>query len=126
MKKVWVVDDDQEMTVAISLMLELLECEATSFYDARSASEALSAGVIPDLLLLDINFPEVSGLDLLEYLRRTAEWKNLPVIMLSSETADVVVDKALEMGADGYLMKPVTVEELEKIMSEAFKKHQIH
>ncbi len=125
MKKVWVIDDDQEMTVAIGLMLNLLDCEVTSFYDARSAAQKLTAGSHPDLLILDINLPEVSGMDLLEYLRRNTEWKGLPVIMLSSETADVVVDEALLKGADGYVMKPVLIEELEKVMAEAFKKHKI-
>ena len=67
--------------------------------------------------------PEVSGLDLLEFLRRRKEWKELPIIMLSSEAADSMVDKALAMGADSYLIKPVTIEELEKAMATAFQKH---
>jgi DNA-binding response OmpR family regulator len=62
---------------------------------------------------------------MLEFLRLRKEWKNLPVIMLSSEAADITVDKALELGADGYVMKPVTIEELEKVMSQAFYKHII-
>ena len=70
-----------------------------------------------------INMPEVNGLDLLEFIRRRKEWKDLPVIMLSSEAADVMVDKAMEIGADGYVMKPVTIDELEKVMSQAFYKH---
>jgi len=74
-------------------------------------------------MILDINMPEVNGLDMLEFVRRRNEWKNLPVIMLSSEAADVMVEKALQMGADSYAMKPVTIEELEKAMSQAFYKH---
>jgi two-component system chemotaxis response regulator CheY len=74
-------------------------------------------------MMLDINMPEVTGLDMLEFLRRRKEWKNLPVIMLSSEAADVMVDKAMKLGADGYVMKPVTIEELEKVMAQAFYKH---
>ena len=64
--------------------------------------------------------PEVSGLDMLEFLRRRPEWKNLPIVMLSSEAADTIVDQALELGADSYVMKPVTIEELEKAMATAF------
>ncbi len=60
---------------------------------------------------------------MLEFLRRRKEWKDLPVIMLSSEAADVMVDKALKLGADGYVMKPVTIDELEKVMSQAFYNH---
>jgi DNA-binding response OmpR family regulator len=78
---------------------------------------------MPDLIILDINLPEVSGLDMLEFLRRRPEWKNLPVVMLSLEAADTIVDRALELGADSYIMKPVTIEELEKAMATAFSNH---
>ncbi|MCE9644937.1 MAG: response regulator [Chloroflexi bacterium] len=123
MKVVWIVDDDAEMGLAVSLMLKLLDCETQHFFHPRLAAQALLAGGKPDLMILDINMPEVSGLDMLEFLRRRKEWKDLPVIMLSSEAADVTVDKAMLLGADGYVMKPVTIEELEKVMSQAFYKH---
>ncbi|MBI2757977.1 MAG: response regulator [Chloroflexi bacterium] len=124
MKHIWIVDDDEEMTGAVRLMLKLLHCEVTGFLSARLAAQALLSGQKPDLIILDINMPEVSGLDLLEYLRRQIEWNNLPVVMLSTEAADVTVDKALELGADGYVSKPVTIEELEKVLNTAFEKHQ--
>jgi CheY-like chemotaxis protein len=106
------------------MMLELLDCQVTSFLNARSAAQTLLTGKRPDMIVLDINMPEVSGLDLLEFLRRRSEWKDLPIVMLSSEAADVTVDEAMELGADGYVMKPVTLEELEKVVETAFKKRQ--
>lgn len=124
MIQVWIVDDDQEMSHAMGMMLELLDCQTRSFLHARSAAQALLTGDCPDMLVLDINMPEVSGMDLLEFLRRRPEWEDLPVIMLSSEAADVTVDEAMELGADGYVMKPVTLEELEKAIKSAFKKHK--
>jgi DNA-binding response OmpR family regulator len=124
MKQVWIVDDDQEMTRAISMMLEMLGCQVTGFLSARNAAKTLLTGVRPDLLVLDINMPEVTGMDFLEFLRRRTEWKDLPVVMLSTEAADVTVDQALELGADGYLMKPITLEELDKVMETAFQKYQ--
>ena len=123
MKEVWIVDDDEEMGSAVSLILKLLECETKTFLGARPAALALLTGKRPDLLILDINMPEVSGIDMLEFLRRRPEWKNLPIIMLSSEAADSTVDQALALGADAYAMKPVTIEELEKAMAQAFYKH---
>lgn len=125
MKQVWIVDDDEEMARAVSLMLKLLDCETKTFLGARPAAQALLAGKRPDLLILDINMPEVTGLDMLEFLRRRPEWKNLPIVMLSSEAADVTVDHALALGADAYTMKPVLIEELEKAMAQAFYKHSI-
>jgi CheY-like chemotaxis protein len=123
MRHVWIVDDDEEMSLAVGLMLNLLNCDTTSFFNVRSAVQRLLTGKMPDLIILDINLPEVSGLDMLEFLRRRPEWKNLPVVMLSSEAADSIVDKALELGADSYVMKPVTIEELEKAMATAFSNH---
>jgi len=124
MKQAWIVDDDQEMSNAISMMFMLLDFETTCFLNARSAAQTLLSGKHPDMMVLDINMPEVSGLDLLEFLRRRKEWKELPIIMLSTEAADVTVDRAISLGADGYITKPVTLEELEKTVSTAFKKYQ--
>lgn len=123
MRQVWVVDDDEEMNRAIGLMLKMLDCEVTSFHNARSVAQRLLTGKTPQLLILDINMPEISGLDLLEFLRRRSEWKGLPIVILSSEAADSMVDKALQLGADAYIMKPVTVEELERAMETSIDKH---
>jgi len=123
MKEIWIVDDDEEMTRAMQLMLKLLDCTVTAFFSARPAAQTLLGGKRPDLLILDINMPEVSGLDLLEFIRRRKEWHDLPIVMLSTEAADVTVDRAMALGADGYVSKPVTIEELEKVMNTAFQKH---
>jgi DNA-binding response OmpR family regulator len=123
MKHIWIVDDDEEMNRAVGLMLKLLDCEVASFFNVRSAAKTLLIGRRPDLIILDVNMPEVSGLDMVEFLRRRPESKNVPIIMLSSESADSIVDKALELGADSYIMKPVTLEELQKAMTAAFDRH---
>jgi DNA-binding response OmpR family regulator len=125
MKNIWVVDDDEEMAQAVSLMLKLLDCKAREFRDARSAARALLAGDLPELMLLDINMPEVSGLDLLEFIRRRGAWKKMPILMISTEAVDAQVDRALELGADGYLVKPVTIDELEEAISNAFKRQDL-
>ena len=125
MKHVWVIDDDDEMTRAVGLMLKMLDCKVTSFHNVRSAAQRLLSGEKPELFLLDINMPEVTGLDMIEFLRRRPESKDLPIIMLSSEAADTTVDQAMDLGADAYVMKPVTIEELEKAMATAFDNHLV-
>jgi DNA-binding response OmpR family regulator len=123
MRQVWIVDDDEQMSQALALMLLTLDCEVIAFHNARSAVQTLLIGQRPEILLLDIQMPEVSGMDMLEFLRRRKEWKELPVLMLSSEAADSLQDKSLQLGADAYLIKPVTIEELEKAMAAAMEKH---
>ncbi len=122
MKIAWFTDDDQDMIKALSLMLRLLDYETRSFPNARRAARALLTGQRPDLLILDINMPEVSGLDLLEFIRSRRQWDDLPVIMFSSEAADVQVDHALALGADAYIFKPVTLDELEAAIAQAMQK----
>ncbi len=124
MKQIWVVDDDEEMLRAVRLMLALLGCEVTTFFNARSVVQAILDGGHLDLMVLDINMPEVTGLDLLEYLRRRPDTKTLPVVMLSTESSDVMIDRARGLGADAYVSKPVTLEELERAMNEAFEKRK--
>ena len=123
MRQIWTIDDDDEMSHAIGLMLKLLDCDVTSFNNVRSAAQLFAAGRRPDLLILDINMPEVTGLDMVEFLRRRDDTKELPIVMLSSESSDTMVDKAMKLGADSYVMKPVTIDELEKAMATAFYKH---
>jgi two-component system, OmpR family, alkaline phosphatase synthesis response regulator PhoP len=123
MRDVWVVDDDKEMSRAVGMMLELLDCKVTVFNSIRSAARTLVAGHTPDLILLDVNMPEISGLDMIEFLRRRPQSQDLPIVMLSSEATESTIDKALELGADSYITKPVSMEELDKAMATAFYKH---
>jgi CheY-like chemotaxis protein len=123
MKTIWTVDDDEEMSRAIGLMLKMLDCDVTAFNNVRAAAQMFASGRKPDLLLLDINMPEVTGLDMVEFLRRRPDTRDLPIVMLSSEAADTMVDRAMELGADSYVMKPVTIEELDKAMATAFYNH---
>jgi DNA-binding response OmpR family regulator len=115
----WIVDDDDEMRQAIKLILELIDFEVGSYRDARSASKDLITGNHPDVIILDIMMPEVSGIDMLEFMRRRSDLQKIPVVMLSSETTDVQVDEAMRLGADAFVFKPVTIDELEAAIQKA-------
>jgi DNA-binding response OmpR family regulator len=112
MKIAWYVDDDADMIQAVSLMMKLLDFEVKPFLTARAAAAELKE-FRPHLLILDLNMPEISGLDLLEFVRRRPELDDLPILMLTSEHTDAKIDQAMERGANGYVLKPVTLEELE-------------
>lgn len=121
MKTVWFVDDDVEMSHAISLILGLLDFNMRAFNNARAAVHALKQGDRPDVLILDISMPEVTGVDLLEYIRKRMGVRDLPILMLSSEATDAQVDQAIELGADGFVAKPVTIDELEAAIEKVLK-----
>lgn len=122
MPQAWIVDDDDEMIRAIRLMLQMLDYSVEAYRDVRSAARRLLAGARPDVIVLDINMPEVSGIDMLEFLRMRRELKHLPVVMLSSETTDIQVDQAMALGANAFVFKPVTIDELEAALNKALQR----
>ena len=63
--------------------------------------------------------PEVTGIDMLEFLKMRPDLKHIPVVMLSSETTDAQVDEAMKLGANAFVFKPVTLEELEAAINKA-------
>ena len=118
MKTAWYVDDDSEMLQAISLMMQLLDYKVKPFTNARTVAAELKE-FRPHLLILDINMPEVSGMDLLEYVRRQPELDSLPILMLTYEHSDLRVANAMKKGANGFMCKPVTLEELDAAIQKA-------
>ncbi|MCW5873075.1 MAG: response regulator transcription factor [Anaerolineales bacterium] len=118
-KLAWLVDDDEEMAAAIGLMLKLLGYQTRSFLDAPSAAQSLLADQACDLILLDLNMPQVSGQDFLEFMRQRRQFDRIPVVILSSEFNEVIMQQLLAAGADGYITKPVSTNELEAAVSAA-------
>jgi CheY-like chemotaxis protein len=125
MKTIWIVDDDEEMLRAVQLLIKLLGMESRTFLAARPAGLELLAGKHPDLFILDVSMPEVSGMEMLDFLKKRKDLKDIPVIMLSTEAAEVQVEFALSIGADAYITKPVFLGELETAIRKAFQAHGI-
>jgi DNA-binding response OmpR family regulator len=122
MRVAWIVDDDDEMSQAVNLMLRLLDYQCEIFRDARSTGRQMLQGRKPNIFILDINMPNVSGIDLLQFIRTREGFQQIPVVMLSSETTDAQVDEAMRVGADAFVFKPVTIEELEEALDTAIRK----
>ena len=119
----WYIDDDQEMLQAVRLLLKMLGYQMRPFLKARDAAKILHYGERPDLLILDVNMPEVSGFDMLEFVRRNPVWQHIPIIMLSSEYLPEEMEHAYKLGADVYVTKPATIDELEGAIHKAVEKH---
>ncbi|MCL5959553.1 MAG: response regulator transcription factor [Chloroflexi bacterium] len=103
-----VVDDEKEILTFVrsNLVARGFEVEI-----ARNGAEALHAmeSKTPDLMILDILMPEVDGF---EVCRRVREWSSIPIIVLSALGRDQDKVQALDLGADDYLTKPFSVDEL--------------
>ncbi len=122
MKTVWCVDDDQEIITVLERMLTMLDYNTVGYLTAQKAAQSLVAGEQPDVIILDINMPNVSGFGLLEFIRRQEKWKHLAIVMLSSDSTDLQVARTLSSGADAYLFKPVMLDELETTLGTVIAK----
>jgi two-component system chemotaxis response regulator CheY len=105
-----IVDDSRAMRAVIGKMIGDLGVDTTFAANGRDALEQLVATGRPDFALLDWNMPEMNGFELLQALRADDRYRDLPVVMVTTETEVHQVVKALEHGANEYVMKPFTAE----------------
>ena len=111
-----VVDDSAAMR---SLLVSTLESLGpVTILQAPNGFEALR--ILPrqeiNLLLTDINMPDINGLELLNFVRSNPLYKELPVVIISTESSRKDVDKGLSLGASEYLVKPFLPEQLLEIV----------
>jgi YesN/AraC family two-component response regulator len=117
-KSFLVVDDSSTMRTLIIMTLKKMGC--TSIADAangRFALEKLEANV-PDIVLTDIDMPEMNGLEFIEEARK--KYATLPIIILSTHGDDATRDKGLLLGANDYLTKPLSGMKLEEVLEKMF------
>ena len=107
-----VIDDSRAMRLILGRMLRDLGFEVAEASNGREGLERLTAGPTPDLVLVDWNMPEMTGIEFLEAMRRPPYSCASKVIMVTTETEIPQVVRALGAGADEYLMKPFTVESI--------------
>lgn len=105
-----VIDDSRAMRLILCRMLGDLGFHVAEAANGREGLEGLAAGAAPDLVFLDWNMPEVTGIEFLEQMRRPPYSCAAKVVMVTTETEIPQVLRALGAGADEYLMKPFTVE----------------
>ncbi len=107
-KKVLLVEDDDALASVYQMRLE---AEGFSVQRVPNGEEALAAAVSfrPDIILLDIMMPKVSGFDVLDILRNTPETANTKIIMLTALSQEADKEKAKEYGVDDYLVKSQVV-----------------
>jgi CheY-like chemotaxis protein len=89
-------------------------------YEARDADEAFAMleAAPPDLMLLDLWLPGLGGLDILAHIRRSPDHRDLPVVVLTSSPTDADRDASLSLGADRFVTKPSTYEDLLNLVKD--------
>ncbi len=110
-ERILVVDDERDITALVAYHLAKAGYRVTTAASGPAALEAV-ATEIPDLVVLDLMLPGRSGLEVLEELRRREEWSGIGVILLTARREEPDRIKGLALGADDYLTKPFSPEEL--------------
>ena len=103
--RILVVEDDKDISTLIAFHLKANGFETDTASNGREAIEKLKAGGY-SLALLDILIPELSGIEVLKYIRTGSPSPELPVIMASALTEEAEIIASLELGADDYITKP--------------------
>ncbi|MGV8934886.1 MAG: Hpt domain-containing protein, partial [Gallionellaceae bacterium] len=108
---VMIVDDSLTVRKITTRLLTRVGYEVVTAKDGVDALEQL-VDIIPDVMLLDVEMPRMDGFELTKQLRRDNKTRNLPIIMITSRTAEKHKNYAFELGVNGYLGKPYQDEEL--------------
>jgi two-component system chemotaxis response regulator CheY len=105
-----VIDDSRAIRLILGRMLRELGFEVDEATNGREGLERLAVGQPPDLMLVDWNMPEMSGIDFVTAVRQPPYSSTARLMMVTTETEVPQMVRALEAGADEYVMKPFTRE----------------
>ena len=110
-KKILIADDEPNIVVSLEFLMKQRGYEVRV---ANNGDDALAAvgEFRPDLILLDVMMPRLSGYDLCQKVRENPAWQDIRIIMLSAKGRDVEVTKGLAVGADAYVTKPFSTKDL--------------
>jgi DNA-binding response OmpR family regulator len=106
-----IADDEPNIVLSLEFVLAEEGYRVRVARDGREALEALAAET-PDLVLLDVMLPHVSGFDVCQRIRAEPAWRDVRIVMLSAKGREVEVQKGLALGADAYVTKPFAIKEL--------------
>ena len=111
MARIVVADDDTDIRELVALKLSAMGHEVSAVGDGQAALDACRARR-PDLVLLDVMMPGVSGLEAVRAIRADPDLRDLPVILLTARALESDVSSGFDSGADDYVTKPFSPREL--------------
>ena len=116
MQRILIVEDSATVRTLLASTLEELE-PPVKVIEASNGFEALR--VLPresvDLVITDINMPEINGLELVSFVKGNAQYRDIPLVIVSTEGSDKDREKGMQLGADAYVVKPFEPEALRDV-----------
>ena len=117
-KTIMVVDDSATMRLSLKANLEVGGYKVEFAGDGLQALAQLKNGVKPDLIISDINMPNMGGLEFIRNVRGLAGFRFTPILVLTTESQQEKKDEAKKNGATGWLVKPVAGPDLIKVIKQ--------
>jgi len=113
---VLIVDDSAAIRKILQRVLRQTGMAIRTIFEGGDGQEALDVlkSQKIDLVLTDINMPKMDGLQLLAAMKASADWQNIPVVMITTEGGEAKVGEAVRLGAAGYVRKPFTAAQIKE------------
>jgi DNA-binding response OmpR family regulator len=120
--KILVVDDEPNIVLSLEFLMKQAGFQVGTASDGEAALAAIAAEP-PDLVLLDVMMPRKNGYEVCQAIRANPDWKKIRIIMLTAKGREVEREKGLALGADDYITKPFStqevVERVRELLAEA-------
>lgn len=110
-QSILLVDDEPNILLSLQFLMQRAGYQVTTAADGEAALKAIAQHP-PDLILLDINMPKLNGYAVCEQVRANPDWAATRIILLTAKGREVEKEKGLALGADDYITKPFSNQEL--------------
>lgn len=115
-KTAFVVDDSATMLMSVKQTLEMANFKVETAKDGQEAFDRIKGGLKPDIIITDINMPNMNGIDLIRNARTMLRFT--PILALTTESQAAKRDEAKKLGATGWLVKPLAGPDLLKVVKQ--------
>jgi two-component system alkaline phosphatase synthesis response regulator PhoP len=109
--RILIVDDEPSIVVPLEFLMKREGYDVVVAEDGQAALDALARST-PDLVILDVMLPKVSGFDVCRQIRGDPRWGGLKILMLTAKGRESEMQKGMELGADAYVTKPFSTRDL--------------
>lgn len=117
-KKILTVDDSKTMREMVSFTLKGAGYDVTEAEDGKDALRVLEGGLKADLIITDLNMPQMDGFDLITALRGNPAHKYVPILILTTESDPAKKERGKAAGATGWIVKPFNPEKLVQVVNK--------
>ncbi len=118
MKGIFIVDDSPTILMSLKTNLEMNGFKVETASNGEDAVNKLNNGVNPDLIITDLNMPRMDGFKLIEHVRQMKTFRFKPILVLTTESQLQKREEAKRLGATGWLVKPVSGNDLIKVIKK--------